>query len=41
MLFFKRMNQLDEYEKNALMKIINWLLTKKRMKDLLEGKAKF
>jgi hypothetical protein len=35
------LNQLDEDEKNALMKIIDWLLTKKRMKDLLEGKAKF
>jgi hypothetical protein len=35
------MNQLDEDEKNALLKIINWLLTKKRMKDLLAGKAKF
>lgn len=34
-------NQLDEDEKNALVKIINSMLTKKRMKDLLDGKAKF
>lgn len=34
-------NQLDEDEKNALIKIINSMLTKKRMKDLLDGKAKF
>ena len=34
-------NQLDEEEKNALIKIINSMLTKKRMKDLLDGKAKF
>ena len=34
-------NQLDEDEKNALIKIINSMLTKKRMKDLLYGKAKF
>lgn len=34
-------NQLDEEEKNALVKIINSMLTKKRMKDLLDGKAKF
>jgi len=33
--------QLDEDEKNALVKIINSMLTKKRMKDLLDGKAKF
>jgi hypothetical protein len=33
-------NQLDEYEKNALVKIINSMLTKKRMKDLLDGKVK-
>jgi transcriptional regulator with XRE-family HTH domain len=33
-------NQLDEDEKNALIKIINSMLTKKRMKDLLEGKIK-
>ncbi len=31
-------NQLDEEEKNALIKIINSMLTKKRMKDLLDGK---
>ena len=34
-------NQLDEDEKNALIKIINSMLIKKRMKDLLDGKAKF
>ncbi len=34
-------NQLDEEEKNALVKIINSMLTKKRMKDLLDGKVKF
>lgn len=34
-------NQLVEEEKNALIKIINSMLTKKRMKDLLDGKAKF
>ncbi len=34
-------NQLDEEEKNALIKIINSMLTKKRMKDLLDGKTKF
>jgi hypothetical protein len=34
-------NQLDEDEKNALIKIINSMLTKKRMKDLLDGKANF
>lgn len=34
-------SQLDEDEKNALVKIINSMLTKKRMKDLLDGKAKF
>lgn len=33
-------NQLDEDEKNALIKIINSMLTKKRMKDLLDGKIK-
>lgn len=33
-------NQLDEEEKNALIKIINSMLTKKRMKDLLDGKIK-
>ena len=31
-------NQLDEDEKNALVKIINSMLTKKRMKDLLDGR---
>jgi len=34
-------NQLDEDEKNALIKIINSMLTKKRMKDLLDGNMKF
>lgn len=34
-------SQLDEDERNALMKIINSMLTKKRMKDLIEGKIKF
>jgi len=34
-------NQLDEEEKNALIKIINSMLTKKRMKDLPDGKANF
>jgi transcriptional regulator with XRE-family HTH domain len=34
-------NQLDEEEKNALIKIINSMLTKKRMKDLLDGKGNF
>lgn len=29
--------QLDEDEKNALIKIINAMLTKKRMKDILDG----
>jgi hypothetical protein len=33
-------NQLDEDEKNALIKIINSMLTKKRMKDLLDDKIK-
>ena len=33
-------NQLDEDEKNALVKIINSMLTKKRMKDMLDGKIK-
>jgi hypothetical protein len=33
-------NQLDDDEKNALVKIINSMLTKKRMKDLLDGKIK-
>ena len=36
----RRINQLDEDEKNALIKIINSMLTKKRMKDLLDGKFK-
>ncbi|MBN2595561.1 MAG: hypothetical protein JXR82_02130 [Marinifilaceae bacterium] len=31
-------NQLDEDEKNALVKIINSMFAKKRMKDLLDGK---
>lgn len=31
-------HQLDDDEKNALIKIINSMLTKKRMKDLLDGK---
>jgi hypothetical protein len=34
-------SQLDEDEKNALIKIINSMLTKKRMKDLLDGKVNF
>jgi transcriptional regulator with XRE-family HTH domain len=33
-------NQLDEDEKNTLFKIINSMLTKKWMKDLLDGKVK-
>jgi len=33
-------NQLYDDEKNALVKIINSMLTKKRMKDLLDGKTK-
>jgi len=33
-------NQLDDDEKNTLIKIINSMLTKKRMKDLLDGKIK-
>jgi transcriptional regulator with XRE-family HTH domain len=33
-------NQLEDEEKNALIKIINSMLTKKRMKDLLDGKIK-
>ena len=33
-------SQLDEEERNALIKIINSMLTKKRMKDLLDGKFK-
>ena len=35
------MNLLDDDEKNALIKIINSMLTKKRMKDLLDGKTTF
>ena len=34
-------NQLDKDEKNALVKIINSMLTKKRMKDFLDGKVNF
>jgi transcriptional regulator with XRE-family HTH domain len=34
-------NQLDEDEKNALLKIIDSMLTKKRMKDLIDEKLKF
>ena len=34
-------NQLDEEEKKALLKIIDSMLTKKRMKDLIDGKLKF
>lgn len=34
-------SQLDEDERNALIKIINSMLTKKRMKDLLDGKMNF
>ena len=34
-------NQLDEDEKNALIKIINSMLTKKRKKDILDGKVNF
>ena len=34
------LNQFDDDEKNALVKIINSMLTKKRMKDLLDGKIK-
>jgi hypothetical protein len=33
------LNQLDDDEKKALIKIINSMLTKKRMKDLLDGKV--
>ena len=35
------LNQLDDDEKNALIKIINSMLTKKRMKGLLDGKVNF
>ena len=34
-------NQLDEDEKKALIKIIYSMLTKKRMKDFLDGKVKY
>lgn len=34
-------SQLDEDEKNALVKIINSMLTKKHMNDLLDGKVNF
>jgi|SRR5690554_3027573 len=34
-------NQLDDDEKSALIKIINSMLTKKRMKDLLDGKVNY
>jgi hypothetical protein len=34
-------SQLVEDEKNALVKIINSMLTKKRMTDLLDGKVSF
>jgi hypothetical protein len=34
-------SQLDEDEKKALVKIINYMLTKKRMKVLLDGKVSF
>jgi len=34
-------SHLDEEERNALIKIINSMLTKKRMKDLLDGKMNF
>lgn len=34
-------NQLDDDEKNALIRIINSMLTKKRMNDLLDGKVNF
>jgi len=33
-------NQLNDDEKNTLIRIINSMLTKKRMKDLLDGKIK-
>jgi len=33
-------NQLDDDEKNALIKIINSMLTKKRVKGLPDGKTK-
>jgi len=34
-------HQLDQDERDALIKIINSMLTKKRMKDLFAGKANF
>jgi hypothetical protein len=34
-------NQLEEVDKNALIKIITSILTKKRMKDLLNGNVNF
>ena len=34
------LQQLDDDEKNALINIINSMLTKKRIKDLLDGKIK-
>jgi hypothetical protein len=34
-------NQLNEDEKAALIKIINFMLIKKRMEDLLDGKTQF
>jgi len=34
-------NQIDNDEKNSLIKIINSMLTKKRMKGLLGGEVKF
>ncbi|AFU69800.1 hypothetical protein P700755_003135 [Psychroflexus torquis ATCC 700755] len=34
-------NQLDEDKEKGLIKIINSMLTKKCIKDLLDGKAKF
>jgi len=36
----KLIQQLDDDKKNPLIKIINSMLTKKRMKDLLDGKIK-
>lgn len=34
-------SQLDEDEKNTLVKIINSMLIKKQIKDLLDGKVNF
>jgi len=34
------MHQTEGLQKNALVRIINSMLTKKRMKDLLDGKIK-